>query len=75
MSQFFIFFQHCEAPHKRNVIHYGADKLANVKETLNGVGIERFEFYFTVRWTSKNRQPGVEEEAERSSKLLTGSDH
>lgn len=38
------------------MIRYGAGKLANVKETLNGVvGIARFsrlEFYFTVRLAS-----------------------
>lgn len=48
-----FFLSYCEALNERNVIHYGAGKLANVKETLNGVvGIECFGFYVTVRLPS-----------------------
>lgn len=32
-----LFFLYCEALNKRNVIHYGSGKLANEKETLNGI--------------------------------------
>lgn len=51
MSQLEFLYTSCKK--RQNVIRYGAGKLANVKEILNGVvGIARFTrfgFRFTVR--------------------------
>lgn len=55
MSQFEFIYTSWKKRTGQNVIRYGAGKLANVKEILNGVvGIARFTrfgFYFTVRLT------------------------
>lgn len=45
------------------MIHYGAGKLANVKETLNGVvGIERFAILFHGSFAIKQQHILIAEE-------------
>ena len=53
---FLFFFLYCEALNKRNVIHYSSGKLANVKETLNG--IERVWILFHGSLGIKNSSSG-----------------